>query len=134
MKRPVVFLATFAALMSSVSLFAHHGTGVSYNLHKTIALQGVITRFALQNPHSQLYWDVTDEQGTVVHWAAEMGNPIVLYAHYSRKYLLEKLAPGTSVTVHGSPAKSGTPNVLFRDVVFADGSCLCDLNNGLPQE
>lgn len=134
MKKSAVFLVTLAALVSVVSLFAHHGTGVSYNLHKTVVLKGVITKFALQNPHSQLYWDVADEQGTIVHWAAEMSNPVVLYAHYSRKHLLDTLAPGTTVTVYGNPSKSGTPNVLFRKVVLADGSCLCDLNDGLPTE
>ena len=39
-------LAMFCGLLVvSASLFAHHGTGISYDMHKTIALKGVITKF-----------------------------------------------------------------------------------------
>ncbi len=114
-------------LMVSVSLFAHHGTGVSYDMHKTVVLKGVVTRFVYTNPHSQLYFDVTDDKGNVVHWATEMSNPFNLEAHgYTRKQLLGKFAPGTTVTVTGSPSKAGTPVVLFGKAVVADGWCLCN--------
>ena len=114
-------------LMISVSLFAHHGTGVSYDMHKVIVLKGVVTKFVYTNPHSQLYFDVMDEKGNVVHWATEMSNPFNLEAHgYTRKQLLGKFAPGTTVTVTGSPSKAGTPVVLFGKAVVADGWCLCN--------
>jgi hypothetical protein len=125
-------------LMVSVSLFAHHGTGVSYDMHKTISLKGVVTKFVYTNPHSQLYFDVTDEKGNVVHWATEMSNPFNLEAHgYTRKQLLGKFAPGTTVTVTGSPSKAGTPVVLFGKAVVADGWCLCNdarggVDNAVP--
>jgi len=121
----VVMLVGF--LMVSVSLSAHHGTGVSYDMHKTISLKGVVTKFVYTNPHSQLYFDVMDEKGNVVHWATEMSNPFNLEAHgYTRKQLLGKFAPGTTVTVTGSPSKAGTPVVLFGKAVVADGWCLCN--------
>lgn len=114
-------------LMVSASLFAHHGTGVSYDMHKTISLKGVVTKFVYTNPHSQLYFDVMDEKGNVVHWATEMSNPFNLEAHgYTRKQLVGKFAPGTTVTVTGSPSKAGTPVVLFGKAVVADGWCLCN--------
>jgi hypothetical protein len=79
------------------------------------------------NPHSQLYFDVMDEKGNVVHWATEMSNPFNLEAHgYTRKQLVGKFAPGTTVTVTGSPSKAGTPVVLFGKAVVADGWCLCN--------
>jgi hypothetical protein len=62
-------------LVVSSPLMAHHGTGVSYDMKKVIALKGVVTRFAFANPHSQLYFDVTDDKGNVAHWAAEMRAP-----------------------------------------------------------
>ena len=114
-------------LMVSASLFAHHGTGVSYDMHKTISLKGVVTKFVYTNPHSQLYFDVMDEKGNVVHWATEMSNPFNLEAHgYTRRQLVGKFAPGTAVTVTGSPSKAGTPVVLFGKAVVADGWCLCN--------
>jgi hypothetical protein len=128
MKNSVLSLAAFAVFLTvSVPLFAHHGTGVSYDMKKVIVLKGVITKFLYTNPHSQLYFDVTDDKGSVTHWATEMSNPFNLEAHgYTRKQLLEKFAPGTTVTVTGSPSKAGTPIVLFGKAAVADGWCLCN--------
>ena len=53
-------------LSASVSLFAHHGTGVSYHMDKRVTLKGVATEFRMANPHCQLYFDVTDESGKAV--------------------------------------------------------------------
>jgi len=121
-----IFGALLFSSLASASLFAHHGTGVSYDMHKTIVLKGVITKFVFANPHSQLYFDVTDDKGNVAHWATEMSNPFNLEAHgHSRKELMGKFEPGTAVTVTGSPSKGGTPVVLFGKAVVGDW-CLCN--------
>ena len=136
MKKSVVFLAMLAGfLMGSAAVFAHHGTGISYDLHKTVVVKGVIVRFAYANPHSQLYFDVTDDQGKVVHWSAEMRNPLVLETFgHSKRELTEKLAPGTELTVTGSPSKAGTPVLVFGKAVVADGWCLCNHQGGIGSD
>ena len=110
--RLAVVLAVAAGLLMGTQLFAHHGTGVSYDMKKVITVKGVITKFAFQNPHSQLYFDVKDDQGNIQHWAAEMRAPGNLEANgYTRKGLMEKLAPGTNVAVTGNPSRSGRTGV-----------------------
>ena len=146
MKISVVCLAVLSGLvLGSGTLFAHHGTGTSYDMHKVVVVKGVITKFNFANPHSQLYFDVTvpwtvtaegeadkpetmsPEGGTVMHWSAEMRNPRNLMAQgHSRKELMEKLAAGVEVTVTGNPSKSGTPVLVLGKAVTADGWCLCD--------
>jgi uncharacterized protein DUF6152 len=122
-------------LIISAPLPAHHGTGVSYDMKKATTLKGVVTRFAFANPHSQLYFDVTDDKGNVTHWAAEMRAPGNLLAEgYTRRGLMDKLAPGTPVTVTGNPSKSGAPVLVFSKAVFADGSCLCNHDGGIGNE
>jgi hypothetical protein len=50
---------------------------------------------------------VKDDQGNIVHWAAEMRAPGNLEANgYTRKGLMEKLAPGANVVVTGNPSKA----------------------------
>src|SRR5438046_1348179 len=71
-------LVAAGLLMLTQSILAHHGTGISYDNSKTVTLKGVVTRFAFTNPHSQLYFDVTDDKGNLVHWAAELNPPGVL--------------------------------------------------------
>ena len=127
--RLFVALAIVSLFVISVSAFAHHGTGISYNMNKSVDLKGVITKFSWLNPHSQLYFEVKDKDGNTVTWAAEMRAPGNLIAEgYTRKDLMEKLKPGTEVTVTGNPSKVGAPVVVFIKLMTADGYCLC--NNG----
>ena len=72
MKKSVLVLAVLASFLMGTSLFAHHGTGTSYDMHKVIVVKGVVTKFVMSNPHSQMYFDVTDDKGVVTHWSAEM--------------------------------------------------------------
>src|SRR5579862_8798952 len=111
MKKSVLVLAALVAfLMGPALLFAHHGTGSSYDMHKVVVLKGVITNFNFANPHSQLYFDVTDESGETIHWSAEMRNPRNLEDQgHTRKELTTKLAAGTKVEVTGNPSKAGSP-------------------------
>jgi Family of unknown function (DUF6152) len=129
--RLVVVLAMAVGMLMGTQLFAHHGTGISYDMKKTVTVKGVVTKFAFQNPHSQLYFDVKDDQGNVVHWAAEMRAPGNLEANgYTRRGLMEKLAPGANVTVTGNPSKVGAPVMVFIKAVLDDGYCVCKDGGG----
>ena len=115
-KSSVLIRCAVCALLQtvSVSVFAHHGTAVSYDIHKVVVLKGTVTTFAFANPHSQLYFDVTDDKGKVVHWAAEMRNPRNLQSFgHSQKELHAKFAPGTPITITGKPSKSGAPVLVL---------------------
>jgi len=126
-----VALGVVALFVISMSAFAHHGTQVSYDMNKAVDVKGVVTKFAWLNPHSQLYFDVKDKNGNVVNWGAEMRAPGNLIAEgYTRKELLEKLKPGTEVTVTGNPSKAGAPVVVFIKLMTADGYCLCQNGGG----
>lgn len=127
------FVVGFLAL--AVPLFAHHGTAVSYDIHKVITLKGTVTRFVYSNPHSQLYFDVTDPDGKVVHWAAEMRSPQNLRSYgHSQKELDGKFTSGTAITVTGNPSKSGAPVLVFGKGVLADGWCLCNHEGGIGSD
>ena len=127
MKSKIMLAAITAAIMAGVLIvsspvFAHHGTGISYDLTKLVTVKGTITNFAFHNPHSQLYWDTKDENGELVHWSAEMNAPSVLErAGYTRKQLFDLLKPGTEVTVTGFRSKSGAPVVVFSKAVTPTG-------------
>ncbi len=132
----LIRFAVCALLMTaSASLFAHHGTAVSYDIHKVVVLKGTVTTFAFANPHSQLYFDVTDDKGKVVHWGAEMRNPRNLQSYgHSQKELNAKFAPGTPITITGNPSKSGAPVLVFGKAVLADGWCLCNHEGGVGSD
>jgi hypothetical protein len=137
MKRKFVISATMfiGFLMVSVSMFAHHGTGVSYDMHKVLVLKGVVTEFDYRNPHSQLHFDAKDENGNVVHWAAEMRAPGNLRSYgHSRQELMGKFARGATVTITGNPSKAGLPVLVFGKAVTIDGWCLCNHEGGIGSD
>ena len=127
MNRKITLAAIAAGIMAAVLIvsgpvFAHHGTGISYDLTKMVTVKGTITNFAFHNPHSQLYWDAKDENGNIVHWSAEMNAPGNLErAGFTRKQLFELLKPGTEVTVSGFQSRSGAPVVVFSKAVTPNG-------------
>ena len=127
MTKWVISLVLLAGLLlGSGTLLAHHGTGASYDMHKVVVVKGVVTQFNFANPHSQLYFDVKDDQGKIAHWSAERRNPRNLEAQgHTRKELTGKFTEGTQVTVTGNPSKAGTPVLVLGQAVTADGWCLC---------
>ena len=107
--------------LSGSPLFAHHGTGVAYEPDKWVTLKGTVTEWIWSNPHCGILFDVTDDQGNVVHWGAELGNPHQLSAAGFSKDVMK---PGDKVTVTGHPSRSGAPRIEFNHVVLSDGRTL----------
>jgi len=133
MKKSVLVLAVLASFLMGTSLFAHHGTGTSYDMHKVIVVKGVVTKFVMSNPHSQMYFDVTDDKGAVTHWSAEMRNPRNLEsAGFSRKELNDKFTPGTAITITGNPSKAGTPVLVLGKVELPDGWSMTGAGSPAP--
>lgn len=122
LKSLAVAIVMIGLLMVSVPASGHHGTGISYDLTKPIESKGVIVSFAFRNPHAQLYWDVKDEKGEIVHWSAEMNAPSNLErAGWTRSALLQALKPGLEVTVTGFPSRAGAPTLVFSKAVTSNG-------------
>lgn len=96
---------------------AHHGNA-AYDLDKPITLKGTVTEFAWSNPHVQIYFDVKDKQGKVVHWASETVSPGMLTRAGWTK---DELKAGDAITITVGPAKNGSPIGYALKIVRADG-------------
>jgi len=103
--RKSMFL-TVALLAGVLTLFAHHGTNASYDPNKSVTLTGTVTEWVFSNPHSQLFFDVKDSSGTVVHWGGELQSPGNLRQDGWSKTTF-KFGDQITLTVH--PSRAGTP-------------------------
>src|SRR5579862_8992148 len=102
-----LFSAAAILFIFSISGFAHHGAAAEYDLLHPVTLRGVVTEFRYVNPHSQIYFDVTDGNGNVVNWAGELNSPYSLTQDgWTKKRSMEALKPGTPVSVIICPGKS----------------------------
>jgi hypothetical protein len=112
----IVSLAS-TVLMLSVPAIAHHGNA-AYDLENPITLKGTVTEFAWSNPHVQIYFDVKDDKGKIVHWASETVSPgMLIRAGWSKN----ELSPGDQITITLGPAKNGSPVGYALKIVTANG-------------
>ncbi len=97
---------------------AHHSFAAEFDGDQPITLKGTIYRIDLVNPHSWLYVDVKNPDGTVSRWNIEMGAPNALI----RRGVTKASVPvGVEVTVEGFRAKDGSNTANGRTVTLADG-------------
>ncbi len=116
-KLPIVLVLMTSFLMVQGTLFAHHGNA-AYDDKAPATIKGTVTEFLWVNPHVQIYVDVKNEQGEIVHWACETFSPSKAYRSGWTKDVLK---PGDQVTVTVYPAKSHAPVGFVRKVVLANG-------------
>ena len=122
MKVRVSLIALFAVLLA-IPIYAHHGTGVSYDASKSFTVKATVTEFRYANPHPQIYFDVKNEQGEIEHWTGEIApNPVQLVQDgWGRKRSEAALAPGTEVTMTIAPSRAGTKVALVQKIVNSKG-------------
>ena len=58
-----VSLSVLVTLAITGQASAHHGTNSQFDQSKSIEVAGVVTEIAFINPHSYVYFDVTDANG-----------------------------------------------------------------------
>src|ERR1043166_3308044 len=54
-------------LFFCASASAHHGNS-AYDEQARVPIKGTVTEFVWTNPHSQIYLDVKEKNGNIVHW------------------------------------------------------------------
>jgi len=86
-------------------MWAHHGTFASYDRDKTITMQGTVTQFQFAYPHPLIYFDVTDDAGTVLHWAAEMLESPAMLKKKDANWNKDLLKPSDKITIVCNPHK-----------------------------
>jgi hypothetical protein len=130
MNRKLLAMLTFLMFSSLLLIcnpaFAHHGSS-AYSDKLTILKSATVTKFQWGNPHSIVMFDVSDDKGQIVHWAAEAGSPSALGLIGWSKGAIQ---PGDKITVYMFQAKSGSPVGRLNKVVLADGTELKDSQLG----
>jgi hypothetical protein len=99
--------ALIAVLIGAVSIpaLAHH-SGAMFEDRLTLELTGTVTHFDYVNPHSWLYVNIENEDGTLTEWGFELDAPPRLRRiGVSPNFWRE----GDRVTVRTRPLKDGRP-------------------------
>ena len=109
-------------LVTSVPAIAHHASGPFYDPEKRVEAVGTVTKFVFRNPHSFLYVDATNGEGTMVAWEIEMGGAVSLSR---RGWTPETIHAGDQIKVVGQPSRApGTTGMCCAELTKPDGSPL----------
>ena len=90
-----------------------------FELNKTVTLTGKLTRIDLINPHSWLYFDVTEPDGRVTHHRCEMRSVHVLRRSGWTK---EQFPVGARIVIEASPDRADPTSCYLQTITFADGT------------
>ena len=123
MRRRAILVGLLFLGVISVPSFAHHGTGISYDLEHPWTTKAVITEFRYANPHPQLYFDRTDEKGNVEHWVSELqDNPSQMIREgWTKSRSMAAAQPGTVVILSVCTSKAGGFSAVVRRVQTEKG-------------
>ena len=112
-----IYLLLSLTMFTNTSSWAHHGSAAHFDASKEVNVTGVITRFAFTNPHTYVYFDVTDETGTSTEWRCESSSATQMRRNGWNKDTLE---PGQTIEVTGTPARR-EDNLCYANKMIVNG-------------
>ena len=116
-----VLSTMFVVLATAVAAEAHHSFAAEYDSSKPVAVTGTITKVEWTNPHARFYIDSKETDGSITHWAFELGSPNLLIRYGFTRDLLKV---GSEVTVEGFQAKDASKVANTKTVKLPDGKIM----------
>lgn len=130
MRTPSILLTVVAALLLSGAnaALAHHSFAM-FDSKTQLVLEGTVVRWSFNNPHSWLYVNVKNQDGTDTLWSFEGGGPTGLI---QRGVTGDSIKPGNKVRFVYCPLRDGRPGGAVawaqpeggKPLNLADGGCL----------
>jgi Family of unknown function (DUF6152) len=115
----VVCAAVLAGgLLSTQNVVAHHAFSAEFDANQPVEVKGVVTKLELTNPHSWLYIDVKNADGSVTNWGFEFGAPFSLKEKGITKSVIK---PGVEVSIKGYRSKAEKEYGYAVTTTLADG-------------
>ena len=118
MKKPIGFPTLgLGLLMTCATLWAHHGSAISYDTARLWSTWATVTEFNYLNPHPSMKFDRTLKDGKVEHWDSELlTNPSALArAGWTKSRSVEALKPGTRVKLYiGTSRVGGFSGIVMK--------------------
>src|ERR1700733_14078882 len=118
-KRMASFFASFAALLFASPALAHHGFAGRYDEDHPVT----VVEVQFVNPHSFIFFEVTDKNGKTERWQAELGSAAQL--HNTEAWTRTTLSAGDKITIVGPQNKNGS-----GDMNLSHGGKIAMTNTG----
>jgi hypothetical protein len=114
------------AVLSGTAAQAHHSFSM-FDRETEIVKSGTVVRWAFNNPHSWLYVNVKEDDGTETLWSMEGSSPTSLI---TRGVTGSTFEPGDTVQFMLCPLKDGRPGGALGWAKLADGTFVNPADGG----
>jgi hypothetical protein len=119
-------VAAAAAFLGATAASAHHSFAM-FDREQEIVKTGTVARWAFNNPHSWLYVNVKNEDGTETLWSFEGSAPPSLI---QRGITGNTMKPGDTVTFMFCPLRDGRPGGAIGWARLEDGQYINPADGG----
>jgi len=109
-------LSILAAILWVVPTQAHHSFSATFT-EEIITVEGVVIDMKFVNPHVNVYFDVTDENGEVTEWVSEARAATLLRREGWNRDTLKR---GDHISITGNSSRNGSPMVSLEEIRFKD--------------
>ncbi len=120
--RVALLAGAAAALVMTIPAGAHHSAAM-FDFEQEVRLEGTVTKFDYVNPHSWLYVNVENDDGTITEWGFELGAPPLLRRQGVSPRFWE---PGDTIVLKTNPLKDGRPAGHLAGAISSDGNTFGD--------
>jgi hypothetical protein len=113
-------LSLIATMGLTTPAVAHHSVAGQFDTKNIVELTGVISQIDWINPHTYIYVDVSNEDGSVTSWQFESHPTAMMNKAGVTSEMIRD--GGSTVKVRGIVARDGTANLayLYR-IDYEDG-------------
>jgi hypothetical protein len=116
----VRFASAVTLMAISVPVLAHHGFG-RFNPGETIEVEGTLTGLDFVNPHSYVYFDAIQPDGTTLPMRCEMRAATVLRRS---GWSPDMFVPGVAIKVTGNPHRDDPASCYAETLTLGDKELL----------
>jgi hypothetical protein len=120
MKAQFFALSVAVAMLAGLPVYAHHSFGGTYDVSRQITIKGKMVQVSLRSPHSFLYVEVEEPDGTVQRWVLE-GAGATQFAQQGINKDAFKIGDPVEVIANPSRSPNSTRGRLIRITRTTDG-------------
>lgn len=100
--RRIIPLVIAVVLLAGTMSYAHHSYGATYDVSKSIKLEGRLVQFQFRNPHAYVTIEVPDQDGKMQRWSVEWSGTTQLSAAGVNSATLKV---GDQIIITGRPSR-----------------------------
>ncbi|NIW25375.1 MAG: hypothetical protein GWN29_12860, partial [Gammaproteobacteria bacterium] len=108
----------YLGALAMMPAYAHHAASASFDVAEHVVLEGYVNEFIFKNPHVNIIFTVTDDDGVETQWmaTAPATAPMRRWG-----WTADTVQEGQYLRMEGHPRRDGGPMILIEGQAFREG-------------